>query len=144
MHQLTAVKRRLAILTALAAMAFGAASAQAAVYTDGSVGGGMLAIKIKNGNAKSLRAAIPADCDRDQGDFRTTLRTHLTGSVKLNKGRFNVHVDDPNTGVEVILFGKLRNGVVTGTIRLTYLELHPGSPSNDTLCDSGVHSYRAE
>jgi hypothetical protein len=145
MHQLnTPIKRsRIAILAALAAMAFGAASAQAAVYTDGSVGGGGIAIKIKNGKAKSLRAAIPADCDRPNGDFTTTLRTHLTGSLKLNNGRFNVHVDDPNTGVEVIVAGKRKNGTVKGTIRLTYLELHPGSPSNDTLCDSGVHRYEA-
>ena len=145
MHQLNTpiVRRRIAILAALAAMALGTASAQAAVYKDRSVGGGGIAIKIKNGKAKSLRAALPADCERDNGDFTTTLRTHLTGSLKLRKGRFNIHVDDPNTGVEVIVAGKRRNGKVKGTIRLTYLDLHPGSPSNDTLCDSGVHRYRA-
>jgi hypothetical protein len=142
MHPLN-TRSRIAIVAALATMALGASSAQAAVYQDGSVGGGGIAIKIKNGKAKSLRAAIPADCDRPNGDFTTTLRTHLTGSLKLNNGRFNIHVDDPNTGVEVIVFGKRRNGTVKGTIRLTYLELHPGSPSNDTLCDSGVHRYEA-
>jgi hypothetical protein len=146
MHTLNTpiAKPRIAILAALAAMAVGAASAQAAVYKDPSVGGGDIAIKIKDGKAKSLRAAIPADCDRDNGDFTTTLRTHLTGSLKLNNGRFNVHVDDPNTGVEVIVSGKRKSGTVKGTIRLTYLELHPGSPSNDTLCDSGVLNYRAD
>jgi hypothetical protein len=142
----TPIKSRVAILTALAAMAFGAASAQAAVYKDtsGLGDGGRIVLKIKNGAAKSLKGALPAFCEREQGDYNTLLRTNLAGSVPLDdQNRFQVHVDDPNTNTEVNIRGKLKNGVVKGVVRFTYLELHVESPANDTLCDSGVLRFRA-
>jgi hypothetical protein len=143
------MRRRLTILLIVLALpataATAATAAEAAVYKDKTgLGGGRIILTIENGKLKRLRGALPAHCERDNGDFNTTLTTHLVGSVKLDgKGRFGVHVDDPNTGVEVIIGGKLKNGSVRGAARFTYLELHPGSPSNDTLCDSGVLRYRA-
>jgi hypothetical protein len=133
-------------LTALLILLALPATAHAAVYKDKTgLGGGKLAFTIENGKLKRLRGALPAFCERPNGDFNTALTTDLSGSVKLDgKNRFAVHVDDPSTGVEVIVAGKLKRGAVRGTARFTYLELHPGSPSNDTLCDSGVLRYRAD
>jgi hypothetical protein len=140
------MRRRLTLLLIVLTLpAATAAAAQAAVYKDKTgLGGGRLAFKIENGKLKRLSGALPAFCERPNGDFNTVLTTNLAGSVKLDgKGRFAVHVDDPNTGVEVIVNGKLKNGAVRGVARFTFLDLHPGSPSNDTLCDSGILKYKA-
>lgn len=133
--------RRLTILLiALAVPAATAGAAQAAVYKDKSgLGGGRILLTVEKGKLKRLRGALPAYCERPNGDFNTVLATHLVGAVKLDgNNSFHVHVDDPNTGVEVNIRGKLKGDAVRGVVRMTYLDLHSGSPSNDTLCDSGV------
>ena len=145
------MSRRLTILLAtLAICGVAAGSAWAAKYRDNTglgggvgIGPGKIVLTIKNGKLKRLRGALPSNCERPNGDFKAYLRTHLVGSVKLNNGRFFVHTDDPNTGVEVIIRGKLANGKVTGRVRFTYLDLNPTFPNNDILCDTGVRRYRA-
>jgi hypothetical protein len=145
------VPRRLLVpLAALVILGLAAGSAWAAKYKDTTgLGGGLglgpvkIVLTIKDGKLRRLRGALPAHCEREQGDFNAVLRTHLAGSVKLDGGRFHVHVDDPNTGVEVNIRGRLKNGQVRGRVRMTYLDLNPVFPSRDILCDSGVRRYRA-
>jgi hypothetical protein len=146
------MSRRILILliAAVALPAVAVGSAQAAKYRDTTglgggvgLGPGKIVLTIKNGKLKRLRGALPAHCERPNGDFNAVLRTHLVGSVKLVDKAFHVHVDDPNTGVEVNIRGKLKNGRVTGRVRMTYLDLNPTFPNNDILCDSGVRRYSA-
>jgi hypothetical protein len=141
----TAVLLLLAATTAaLTLMSVTAANANAKTYVGPFAGGGAIALKISDGRLRQVRASMPAGCENNLGGRWTrTLEVNVRGAIVLRSGRFSVQGEAPN-GVKGDLRGRLRNGVVSGRVRLTYLDLDYVGVDESYLCDTGTRRFRAD
>jgi hypothetical protein len=76
------------------------------------------------------------------GSWSARLVLDISGTVALRSGGFGFQGEAPNK-VKYQIDGRLRNGVVSGRLRLTYLKLDFIGFDDSYLCDSGTTSYRA-
>ena len=141
----TAVLLLLAATTAaLTLMSVTAANANAKTYVGQFAGGGAIALKISDGRLRQVRASMPAGCENNLGGRWTrALEVNVNGAVALRGGRFSIQGEAPN-GVKGDLRGRLRNGVVSGRVRLTYLDLDYVGVDESYLCDTGTRRFRAD
>ena len=140
--------RRTLLLAALAGAAtlpVPAADAMAARYVAKPAGGGRIALDVVSGQLRRIRAALPSRCENDHGgSWSARLAIDESGTVALQSGRFGFQ-GRARDNVRFQVDGRLRNGAISGRIRLTYLDIDHVGVGDDTsfLCDTGTTSYRA-
>jgi hypothetical protein len=124
-------------------MSVAAASADAKTYVGRFAGGGAIGLKISDGRLRQVRASLPAGCENNLGGSWTrTLEVNVSGAVALRSGRFSVQGKAPN-GVRGDLHGRLRNGAISGQLRLTELYIDHFGVDESYLCDTGTRPFRA-
>jgi hypothetical protein len=125
-------------------MSVTAADANARTYVGQPAGGGRITLKLDEGRLRHVKARMPARCESNNGQrWRRTLVVNVSGALALRSGRFSIQGRVPN-GVRGDLRGRLRNGRISGRVRLTFLDLDYVGPSDDSyLCDTGTRRYRA-
>jgi len=135
-----------ATTAAVSLMSVTAASASARTYVDHFAGGGTITLRVSKGQLRQVSARMPANCESNNGGpgWRDTLEATVSGALPLRSGRFSVHGEADN-GVEGNLQGRLRNGVISGRLRLTFADIDQLSdPVDDSyVCDTGVRRFRA-
>jgi hypothetical protein len=140
----TALLLLAAATVALTLMSVTAANANAKTYVGQFAGGGSIALKVSGGSLRQVAASMPAGCENNHGGRWTrTLTVNVRGAVPLRSGRFSVQGEAPN-GVKGDLRGRLRNGVISGRLRLTYLYLDHFGVDESYLCDTGTRRFRAD
>lgn len=133
-----------ATTAALTLMSVRAATANGKTYVGQFAGGGTIALKVSDGHLRQVRASMPAGCENNHGGRWTrTLEVNVKGAVPLRSGRFSVQGEAPN-GVKGDLRGRLRNGAISGRLRLTYLYLDHFGVDESYLCDTGTRRFRAD
>ena len=133
-----------ATTAALTLMSVTAATANAKTYVGQFAGGGTIALKVSDGHLRQVRAGMPASCENNHGGRWTrTLEVNVKGAVPLRSGRFSIQGEAPN-GVKGDLRGRLRNGAISGRLRLTYLYLDHFGVDESYLCDTGTRRFRAD
>jgi hypothetical protein len=104
--------------------------------------GGRIVLDVDGGRLRRAEATLPARCENNHGgSWSSTLGIALTGAVALRSGRFGIQGQAANE-VRYELAGRLRNGVVSGRVRLTYLDLDFVDVDDSYLCDTGTRRYR--
>ena len=133
-----------AATAALTLMSVTAANANAKTCVAQFAGGGSIALKVSNGQLRRVAARMPAGCENNHGGRSArTLEVNVKGAVPLRSGRFSVQGEAPN-GVKGDLRGRLRNGAISGRVRLTYLYLDHFGVDESYLCDTGTRRFRAD
>jgi hypothetical protein len=111
-------------------------------YVARLAGGGQVVLGVDRGRLRRLEAALPARCENNHGgSWSTTLAIALTGDVALRSGRFAFQGQAPSE-VSYQLSGRLRNGAISGRVRLTFLDLDFVGVDDSYLCDTGTRRYR--
>ena len=135
-----------ATTAALTLMSVTAANANAKTYAGQFAGGGAIALKVSDGRLRQVKASMPARCENNYGgSWVRTLEVNVSGTVALRSGRFSVHGKAPN-GVRGDLEGRLRNGRISGQLRLTYLYIDIVDEFSDDsyVCNTGMRRFRAD
>ena len=133
-----------ATTTALTLMSVTAANANAKTYVGQFAGGGSIALKVSDGRLRQVAARMPAGCENNFGGRWTkTLEVNVRGAIVLRSGRFSVQGEVPN-GVKGDLRGRLRNGAISGSLRLTELYIDYVEADDSYLCDTGTRRFRAD
>jgi hypothetical protein len=139
-------RRRRAIRTVLiasAAFVVGAADASAARYVAMPANGGRIALTTTGGRLVGVDAALPAGCMNNHGgSWSSRLALGIRGHAALERGRFRIQGRAAN-GVRYDVRGRLRNGVISGRIRLTFLDLDFVGADDSFVCDTDAQPYRA-
>ena len=111
-------------------------------YVARPAGGGRIVLEVDRGRLRRLDATLPAGCENNHGGrWSSTLGIALTGDVALRSGRFDIQGQAPNQ-VRYQLAGRLRNGAISGRVRLTYLDLDFVGVDDSYVCDTGTLRYR--
>ena len=94
------------------------------------------------GRLRRAAATLPARCENNHGgSWSSTLGIAWTGAVALRSGGFGIQGRAAN-GVRYELAGRLRNGAISGRVRLTFLDLDFVGFDDSYLCDTGMRRYR--
>ena len=92
---------------------------------------------------RRAEATLPARCENNHGgSWSSTLGIALAADVALRSGKFAIQGQAPNE-VKYELAGRLRNGAISGRVRLTYLDLDFVGVDDSYVCDTGTLRYRA-
>ena len=133
-----------ATTAALTLMSVTAANANAKTYSGQFAGGGAIILKVSDGRLRQVAARMPAGCENNHGGhWVRNLEANVKGAVALRSGRFSVQGKAPN-GVRGDLRGRLRNGAISGSLRLTYLYIDHFGVDESYLCDTGTRRFRAD
>jgi hypothetical protein len=132
-----------ATTAAVTLMSVTAANANAKTYVDQFAGGGAIALKVSDGRLRQVSARMPASCHNNHGgNWARTLEVNVSGAVALRSGRFSIQGKAPN-GIKGDLRGRLRNGAISGSVRLTDLYIDHFGVDESYLCDTGTRRFRA-
>ena len=133
----------LAVLTTGASLSLAPADAGAASYVARPADGGRIVLEVERGRLRRVEATLPARCENNHGGaWMTGLGITLTGGLALQSGRFGIRGQAPNE-VRYQFHGRLRNGAISGWVRLTFLDLDFVGVDDSYLCDTGTRRYRA-
>ncbi len=87
-------------------------------------------------------AKLPAGCENNHGgSWSSPLGIAWTGDLALRSGRFDIQGRATNQ-VRYQIAGRLRNGAISGRLRLTFLDLDFVGVDDSYLCDTGTRRYR--
>ena len=99
-------------------------------------------LDIDGGRLRRADATLPARCENNHGgSWFSTLGIAWTGGLALRSGRFGIHGQASN-GVRYELAGRLRDGAISGRVRLTFLDIDFVGVDDSYLCDTGTRRYR--
>jgi hypothetical protein len=111
-------------------------------YVARPAGGGQIVLQVDRGRLRRLEAALPARCENNHGgSWSSTLGIAWKGDVALQSGRFAIQGRASND-VRYQLGGRLRDGAISGRLRLTFLDLDFVGVDDSYLCDTGTRRYR--
>ena len=112
-------------------------------YTARPAGGGRIVLAVDGARLRRAEATLPARCENNHGgSWSSTLGIALAADVALRSGKFAIQGQAPNE-VKYELAGRLRNGAISGRVRLTYLDLDFVGVDDSYVCDTGTLRYRA-
>lgn len=120
-----------------------ATDARAARYVARPADGGRIVFHVQGGRLVRVAATLPARCENNHGgSWTATLAVDLNGRLALRSGGFSIQGQARNK-VRYQLGGRLRGSAISGSARLTYLDLDFVGPSDDSyLCNTGPTRYR--
>jgi len=131
------------VLIVCVAFVFRAADASATTYVAMPADAGRIVLTTSGGRLVRVDAALPAGCMNNHGaSWSSRLAVDVRGGVALERGRFRIQGRAP-TRVRYDVGGRLRNGVISGRIRLTFLDLDFVGADDSFACDTGTRPYRA-
>jgi hypothetical protein len=130
------------LLAVGAAVSLAPADAAAATYVARPADGGRIELEVDRGRLRRAEATLPSRCENNHGgNWDARLRIDLTGAVALRSGRFDIQGQAPDE-VRYKFDGRLRDGAISGRMRLTYLDLDFIGVDDSYLCDTGSVRYR--
>jgi hypothetical protein len=133
----------LIVAVAVAALLPADASALGRVYVAKPAAGGRIVLDVGDGRLRRAAAKVPARCENNHGgSWTATLAIDLRGGVALRSGRFGIQGQSANK-VRYQLGGRVRDGAISGRVRLTFLDLDFVGVDDSYLCDTGTRRYRA-
>ena len=111
-------------------------------YVARPAGGGQIVLQVDRGRLRRLDATLPAGCENNHGGrWSSPLGIAWTGDLALQSGRFAIQGRTSNQ-VRYQLAGRLRNGAISGRVRLTFLDLDFVGVDDSYVCDTGTRRYR--
>jgi hypothetical protein len=119
------------------------AAARVARYVAQPPDGGRIALDVRSDQLRRVAVTLPARCENSHGgSWFARLAIDLTDKLALRSGGFAIQGRAANR-VRYEVDGRLRNGAISGRVRLTYLHLDFIGFDGSYVCDTGTRRYRS-